>query len=303
MGLMHKHYNGLKTVGLFLGIIGLLLAVGWALSASSGDATWIVVFSVIGLATTAWGYWNSDKVAIRAMSAQPVSAREAPELHRMVSELAAQIGDPMPRLYVSPQESPNAFATGRNPRNAAVCCTRGILRLLGPDELRGVLAHEMMHVHNRDILTASVAAAFANVIVTIGQVLSFGSLYGRRSSGNPLAVLAAALVAPFAAMVMRMAISRTREFDADEDGARLTGEPLALAAALRKLEVATARRPMQPTRSLESVSHLMIANPFGGLDVRRYLATHPPVDERIRRLVLMAAELGQVDPREGLPGA
>ena len=299
---MHKHYNGLKTLALFLAIIGLLVGVGWALTASSGDTTWIVLFSVIGLATTAWGYWNSDTVAIRAMRARPVSAQEAPDLHAMVAELAAQIGDPMPRLYVSPQDSPNAFATGRNPANAAVCCTEGILRLLSPEELRGVLAHEMMHVHNRDILTASLAAAFANVIVTIGQVLSFGSLYGRRSSGNPLAVLVAALVAPFAAMMIRMAISRTREFDADEDGARLTGQPLALASALQKLAVATARKPMQPTRSLATVSHLMFTNPFGGLEVRRFLATHPPVEERVRRLVLMAAELGQVDPREGLPG-
>ncbi|KAA1417161.1 zinc metalloprotease HtpX [Nocardioides humilatus] len=284
---MHNHFNGLKTTALFAAIIGLLLAVGGAISAATGNAIFIWVFALIGVGTTAYGYWNSDKLAIRAMHAYPVTEAQQPAMYRIVRELSERAGKPMPTLYVSPTDAPNAFATGRNPEHAAVCCTEGILGLLDERELRGVLGHELMHVYNRDILTSSVAAAVAGVISSVGQFLAFSSIFGGgddEDRPNAFAMIAMALLAPFAAMVIQMAISRTREYDADEDGARLTGDPLALASALRKLERGTQVAPLPPTQQLQTASHLMIANPFRAQDVTRLFATHPPMGERIARL-------------------
>ena len=289
---MHKHHNGLKTAALFGGMWAILLVVGWFVATWLQSAAFLWIFALIGLATTFYGYWNSDKLAIRAMHARPVSEAEAPAMYRIVRELSTRAGQPMPRLYVSPTQAPNAFATGRNPENAAVCCTEGILGLLDERELRGVLGHELMHVYNRDILTASVAAAIAGVIGTIGQFLSFGMIFGGGGSNdenrNPVAGLALAILAPLAAMVVQLAISRTREYDADEDGATLTGDPLALASALRKLEMGVARAPLAPTQQLVNASHMMIANPFRAQDVSRLMSTHPPMAERIARLEQMA---------------
>lgn len=171
---MHRHYNGLKTALLFGAIIGVLLAMGSLFA--GGRYLWI--FLLIGLATTAYGYWNSDTIAIRAMRARPVTEAEAPAMYRIVRELSMRAGQPMPRLYVSPTQAPNAFATGRNPANSAVCCTEGILGLLDERELRGVLGHELMHVYNRDILTSSVAAAIAGMITSAAQILMFSSMFG-----------------------------------------------------------------------------------------------------------------------------
>lgn len=287
---MHNHFNGLKTAALFGGMWAILLAIGWAVSQYFGSSVFLLVFALIGVATTFYGYWNSDTLAIKAMHAYPVTEAQAPAMYRIVAELSTRAGKPMPRLYVSPTQAPNAFATGRNPENAAVCCTEGILGLLDERELRGVLGHELMHVYNRDILTASVAAAIAGVISTVGQFLTFSALFGGNNdeNRNPVAGLALALLAPVAALVVQMAISRTREYDADEDGARLTGDPLALASALRKLEAGVARAPLAPTRQVVNASHMMIANPFRAQDVSRLMSTHPPMAERIARLEQLA---------------
>ncbi|MCK6209826.1 zinc metalloprotease HtpX [Georgenia sp. EYE_87] len=279
--------NGLKTTLLFAGMWVVLLAVGALIANGTGSSMFIWLFAGIGLLSTFYSYWNSDKLAIRAMAARPVSEAEAPGLYAMVRELATAARQPMPRLYISPTAQPNAFATGRNPQNAAVCCTEGILRMLEPRELRAVLGHELMHVYNRDILTSSVAAAVAGLITAVSQfLLFFGG--GDRERANPLALLATALLAPLAATMIQLAISRTREFDADEDGAQLTGDPLALAAALRKIEQGAAARPLQPTQRMENVSHMMIANPFRGGGMTKLFATHPPMNERIARLERMA---------------
>ena len=278
-----RHFNGLKTAGLFASLWVVVLVAGSVV----GGGKYVLWFGLAGVLMTGYGYWNSASIAIRAMHAYPVSELEAPQMYRIVRELSTAARQPMPALYISPTAAPNAFATGRNPRNAAVCCTEGILRLLDERELRGVLGHELMHVYNRDILTSSVAAALAGMITSLAQfLLFFGG--GRDRNGNGLAMIAMAVLGPVAAMLIRLAISRTREYDADEDGARLTGDPLALASALEKLASGTARAPLPANRDLVDVSHLMIANPFRSEGMAQLFATHPPMAERIARLRRMS---------------
>ncbi|MCX6498963.1 MAG: zinc metalloprotease HtpX [Arthrobacter sp.] len=285
---MHNHHNGLKTAALFGVLWAVLLGLGALIATGMRSSAPIWIMALIGVGTTAYGYWNSDKIAIRSMQAYPVTEAEAPQLYQIVRELSVRANQPMPRIYVSPTMAPNAFATGRNPQNAAVCCTQGILQLLDARELRGVLGHELMHVYNRDILTSSVAAAVAGVITSVGQMLLFFG-GGDRRNANPLALIATALLAPFAASLIQMAISRTREYDADEDGSVLTGDPLALASALRKIEQGVQLAPLPQDQRLVNTSHLMIANPFrSGGGVARMFSTHPPMSERIGRLERMA---------------
>jgi heat shock protein HtpX len=285
---VHNHHNGLKTAALFGVLWAVLLGLGAVIGTSTRSTTPIWIMALVGVGTTAYGYWNSAKIALRSMQAYPVTEEQAPQLYQIVRELSARANQPMPRIYVSPTPAPNAFATGRNPQNAAVCCTEGILRLLSVRELRGVLGHELMHVYNRDILTSSVAAAVAGVITSVGQMLLFFGGGGDRRNANPLAMLAMALLAPVAAMVIQSAISRTREYDADEDGSALTGDPLALASALRKIHQGVQMVPLPPDQKLVNASHLMIANPFRSGGVSRMFATHPPMQDRITRLELMA---------------
>lgn len=284
---MTKHYNGVKTAALFGVIFAILLGIGSLI----GGGRYLWLFALVGVGMTFYGYWNSDKIAIRAMQASPVTEEEAPAMYRIVRELSATAGKPMPALYISPTRAPNAFATGRNPSHAAVCCTEGILDLLDERELRGVLGHELMHVYNRDILTSSVAAALAGIITSVAQMAMFFGGGSGENRPNPIAMFAMALLAPLAASVIQMSISRTREYDADEDGAKLTGDPLALADALRKLELGTQRAPLPPDPTLQNAAHMMIANPFRAGDVKNLFSTHPPMANRIDRLEGMAREL------------
>jgi heat shock protein HtpX len=278
--------NTVKTT-LLLGLLtGLIIGIGQYLGGSQG----VVIAFVLAAVMNFGAYWFSDKLVLRMYRAQPVDEAQAPELYRMVRHLTAQNGMPMPKVYIIPTDAPNAFATGRNPQHAAVAVTQGIMRLLRPEELEGVLAHELAHVKNRDTLTSTIAATLAGAIMMLADMLRWSAIFGggqsddRDRGGGMLGLLAMTILAPLAAMLIQMAISRSREFEADATGARMVHNPLGLAAALEKLETANQRVPMPST---PQTAHLFIVNPLSGSSFARLFSTHPPLEERIRRLRAM----------------
>lgn len=275
----------LKTV-LFLGLLtGLLMVLGGIMGGRVG------LFLAFGLAMVmnVSSYWYSDKIVLRMYKAVPLSPGDAPHIHAVVGDLAHEAGIPKPRVVLIPQDAPNAFATGRNPENAVVAVTRGLVNILNPDELKGVLAHEMGHIVNRDILIQTIAAVLAGAIVFIANMLQWTAIFGigndDEDGGNPIAALALAFLAPVAAALIQMAISRSREYLADATGARLAGNPLPLAGALGKLEAAAHQVPMQGSPATEN---MFIVSPFHGRGAMSLFATHPPVEDRIARLHAMA---------------
>lgn len=288
--------NTMKTSILLAALGGLIVAVAALLGGGSNGA--IMIGLAIALVMVGGSYWFSDRLALRSAKAQIVTESDAPEFYAMVRSLAERANMPMPRVAISPAEQPNAFATGRGPRNAVVCATQGLLQSMPKDELEGVMAHELMHVRNRDILIGSVAAAIATAISAIAQMAYFAALFGGggrddEDRPNPIAVLLISMLAPMAASLIQMAVSRSREFEADRSAAELLGSGESLARALERIEVLAARTPMNvaPAQA-QAYIHNPLAEfrqrPHSGVNLARLFSTHPSTDERIRRLRAMA---------------
>ena len=278
----------LRTTFLLAALTGLIMTIGYWLGGSSG----LVIAFVFAIIMNFGSYWFSDKIVLAAYGAQPIAESEAPGLYQTVRQLSQREGIPMPRLYLIPSEAANAFATGRNPEHAVVAVTQGILQLMNERELTGVLAHELAHVCNRDILISSIAATLGGVVMLLANFAQWSLFFGgmRRSSdqeggGNPIGFLLTALLAPLAATLIQLAISRTREYAADETGAHASGDPLALASALQKLGAASQARPLDA--SLQT-AHLFIVNPLFGRSLTQLFSTHPSLEDRVARLYKLA---------------
>jgi heat shock protein HtpX len=278
--------NWLKTGILMAGILALFGAIGGVLGGQQG----MLVALAIGGAMNFFAYWFSDKMVLAMYRAHAVDETSAPQLYRTVRELAARAGLPMPRVYLIDQAQPNAFATGRNPGHAAVAATTGLLRLLTPRELRGVMAHELAHVKHRDILISTISATIAGAISTLAH---FGLLFGgsnndREGGGNPVLAILVLVLAPIAAMLIQFAISRTREFGADRGGAAISGDPRALADALAKIDAYARGIPLPTAEAHPATAQMMIVNPLAGGGIKGLFSTHPSTDERIARLLALA---------------
>jgi len=283
--------NRIKTAMLLAALTALLVWIGYALAGQAGLIVALVFAALMNFAS----YWWSDKIVLRMYHAQEVSESQAPELYRVVRDLAMRASLPMPKVYLIPEETPNAFATGRNPQHAAVAVTAGITRLLSREELAAVLAHELGHVRNRDTLIMTVAATIAGALGMLTNMAMWGMMLGGRTDddedgASPLAGLVGIIVAPIAAALIQMAISRSREFLADEQGARLSGNPLALASALRKIEEMSRRVPIHS--GTPATAHLFIINPFAGASMAQLFSTHPSTAARVERLEAMARQGG-----------
>lgn len=277
--------NGFKTAVLLTTLTLLMVAMGSAIGGQGG--MYIAFF--MACAMNVFSYWFSDKIVLRMYGAQEITERQHPAFYGMVRRLTMRAGLPMPKVYIIPSDSPNAFATGRNPEHAAVAATEGILRILTPEELEGVMAHEISHVAHRDILISTIAATLAGAIAMLGNMLQWGAIFGTRSdddeSGGLIGTLAMAIIAPIAAMLIQLAVSRSREYLADEGGAKLCGRPLALANALRKLDNGSRMLPM--TEARPATAHMFIVNPLTAGGIAQLFSTHPPMEERIARLERM----------------
>jgi len=283
-------------------LLALLTAIFVALGAAIGGQTGMVIAFVIALAMNAFSYWNSDKLVLRMYGAQEVDERSAPELYGIVRGLAQNAGLPMPRVYVMQNPQPNAFATGRNPSHAAVCASTGLMQALSRDELAGVIAHELTHIKNRDTLIMTVAATIGGAISMLAQYMQFGLLFGGNRDRSGLGVIGALLaiiVAPLAAMMVQMAISRSREYAADRGGAMICQHPLWLASALAKIQNFAQRIPNETAESVPATAHMFIINPLSGRGLDNMFSTHPDTANRIAALQEMARESGQTaGPRE-----
>ncbi|SET67256.1 zinc metalloprotease HtpX [Oceanicella actignis] len=295
--------NTMRTMMLLAALTALFMAVGWLLGGGAG----MVMALIFAAATNLWAWWNSDKAVLRWYRARPATEANAPGLVALTQALARRAGLPAPRVYLIDEDQPNAFATGRDPAHAAVAVTTGLLRTLSRDELAGVIAHELAHVKNRDTLTMTVAATVGGAIAMLAQ---FGMFFGGGRDRGPLGLigaLAAAILAPFAAMLIQMMISRTREYAADREGAMICGDPLALASALRRIAAEAGRRVNEPAERDPATAPLFIVNPLSGRGMDNLFATHPPVESRIAALEALAREMGRAPARPagaaGGPGA
>jgi len=279
--------NVLKTTFLLTLLTLLLVAMGGAIGGKSGM---VIAFLIAG-GMNFFAYWNSDKIVLKMYKAREVTRAESPDFYGIVENLARKANMPMPKVYVIPSDSPNAFATGRNPEHAAVAATTGIMRILSRDELEGVMAHELTHVMNRDTLISTVAATIAGAISMLGSMLQWAAIFGMGRSndeeggGSVLGSLAMAIIAPIAAMLIQMAVSRSREFMADEGGAKMCGKPKALASALMKLQQSATRAPME--EATQATSHMFIVNPLSASKLASLFSTHPATEDRVARLMAM----------------